>query len=176
MPVTTRNTYEFLPAGRPAPDFRLTAIKTNQPISPKACAGRPLGLVFHGQHTVQAVVDINTAVRPLYPQPSQVTLASVVDLSAVPRLLHRMVQPFLERAYDEAASHIPEGYEPADYVFLLPDWDGRTSKAFNVKHADKTAAIVVIDGAGNVVGSYQGPEPGPATLRLVQQAMGAAAG
>ena len=171
-----RNSYEFIPPGRPAPNFRLTAVKTNQPIGPKECAGRPLGLVFHNQHTVQAVVDVNTAVRPLYPHPSQVTLASVVDLSAVPRMLHRMVQPFLERAYDEAASHIPAGYQPAEYVFLLPDWDGKASKAFGVTHADKTAAIVVIDGAGNVVGSYQGPEPGPATLRLVQQAMGVAPG
>jgi hypothetical protein len=66
---------------------------------------------------------------------------------------------------------VPKEYNPADYVFLLPDWNGSVTKAFRVKHTDKNAAIVVVDPAGRVTGSYQGPQPGPAALSLVRQAL-----
>jgi hypothetical protein len=171
--MTTNGTepYAFFPAGQPAPDFTLTAIKSGREISRKSCAGMVLGLVFHGRETVHAVVEINTTVRPVYPEPKPVVLVSVVDLSIVPRLLHRAVKPMLEQAYDQAAREVPKEYNPADYVFLLPDWNGSVTKAFRVKHTDKNAAIVVVDPAGRVTGSYQGPQPGPAALSLVRQAL-----
>ena len=171
--MTTNGTdpYSFFPAGQPAPDFSLTAVKSGRVISLKTCAGLVLGLVFHGRETVHAVVEINTTVRPVYPDPKPVVLVSVVDLSVVPRLLHRAVKPVLEQAYDQAVREMPKGYTPADYVFLLPDWNGSVTKAFKAKHTDKAAAIVVLDPQGRVAGSYQGPEPGAATLSLVRKAL-----
>lgn len=167
------NSYAFYPAGGPAPNFSLTTIKSGRQISPASCQGAVLGLVFHGRETVQAVVEINTAVRPIYPDPKPVVLVSVLDLSIVPRLLHGAVKPMLEQAYDQAAREIPKGYDPADYVFLLPDWNGAVTKAFRVKDTKKSAAVVVINGQGKIVGSYQGPQPGPATLAMVQAAIDA---
>ena len=151
--ATNADPHEFFPAGQPAPSFKLLAVKTGKVIAPKNAAGQILGLIFHGRETVQAVVEINTVVRPVYPEPSPVILASVVDLSVVPRLLHRAVKPMLEQAYDQAAKQIPPGYDPADYVYLLPDWNGAVTKAFRVLHPDKTAAFVVIDDAGQIAGS-----------------------
>lgn len=167
----TTDTYAFYPAGRPAPEFSLTTVKSGRQISPASCKGDVLGLVFHGRETVQAVVEINKAVRPLYPDPKPVVLVSVLDLSIVPRLLHGAVKPMLEQAYDQAAREIPKGYDPADYVFLLPDWNGAVTKSFQAKDTSKLAAVVVIDPRGQVVGSYQGPQPGPATLGLIQRAL-----
>ena len=89
--------YEFYPAGGPAPDFSLTAVKSGRQISPASAKGNVLGLVFHGRETVQAVVEINTTVRPLYPEPKPVILVSVLDLSIVPRLLHGAVRPCWSR-------------------------------------------------------------------------------
>ena len=172
MATQINRSYEFFPAGGPPPDFSLTAVKTGRTISPHSCKGDVLGLVFHGRETVQAVVDINTTVRPLFPDPKPVILVSVIDLSIVPRLLHGAVRPMLEQAYDQAAREIPKGYNPADYVFLLPDWNGAVTKAFRVKDTNKAAAVVVIDRQGQIVGSYQGPQPGPATLAMVQAAIG----
>ncbi len=165
------NSYAFYPAGGPAPSFSLTTVKSGRQISPASCQGAVLGLVFHGRETVQAVVEINTTVRPIYPDPKPVVLVSVIDLSIVPRLLHGAVKPMLEQAYDQAAREIPKGYNPADYVFLLPDWNGAVTKAFKAKDTGKMAAVVVIDPRGQVVGSYQGPQPGPAVLSLIQQAL-----
>ena len=165
------NNYAFYPAGGPVPSFSLTAIKSGRQISPASCKGDVLGLIFHGRETVQAVVDINTTVRPLYPDPKPVVLVSVLDLSIVPRLFQGAVKPMLEQAYDQAAREIPKGYDAADYVFLLPDWSGAVTKAFKAKNTGKLAAVVVINPQGQVVGSYQGPQPGPAMLSLIQQAL-----
>lgn len=171
MAANAASSYEFFPAGSSAPAFDLTAVKSGRQVSPTRHGGQVLGLIFHGRENVQAVVDINTTVRPHFPQPAQVTLASVLDMSMVPRLLQRAIKPMLEQAYDQAASEIPKEYDPADYVFLLPDWTGAVVKAYRAKNTGKVAALVVIDARGRVVGSYQGPQPGPAALQLVQQAM-----
>lgn len=166
------NTYAFLPTGGQAPQFSLTAVKSGRRVSPQDCSNYVLGLVFHGRETSDAVVDIQRVVRTAHPELA-VTLASVIDLSGIPRLLHRMVRPVLEQIYDQAASEIPQNLNPADYIFLLPDWNGKVTKSFGVKHPDKTAAVVVIDGNGIIIGSHQGPEPGKATLHLVEQALAA---
>ena len=166
------NSYAFYPAGGPAPSFSLTTVKSGRQISPASCKGDVLGLVFHSRETVQAVVEINTTVRPVYPDPKPVVLVSVLDLSIVPRLFQGAVKPLLEQAYDQAAREIPKGYNPADYVFLLPDWTGAVTKAFKAKDTGKMAAVVVIDPQGQVAGSYQGPQPGPAALSLVRRALG----
>lgn len=165
------NEHEFIAAGQPAPAFSLTAVKSGRQVSQKDCNGYVLGLIFHDRDTAGAVIDIQRTVRPKYPDLS-VTLASVIDLSRVPRLLHRMVKPFLEQVYEQASQEMPKGLDPADYIFLLPDWNGKVTKAFGAKNTDKAAAIVVIDGRGMIVGSYQGPQPGAAALRLVEQALG----
>lgn len=170
--MTDPTNHAFYTAGQPAPPFKVTATKSGRQVSQSDCRGTVLGLIFHGRDNYQAAVDVNTAVRPVFPSATELTLASVLDLTIVPRLLQGAVKPMLEKAYDQAASQIPAGYDPADYVFLLPDWNGSLYKAFGVKNAEKMAALVVIDGAGTVVGSYQGPQPGEAALKLVQQAMG----
>lgn len=162
---------EFYPAGGPAPAYSLTAVKSGRVISNQANKGQVVVLIFHGRETVQAAVDVNTAVRPEYSDPKAVVLASVLDLSIVPRLLQGAVKPMLEQAYEQGAQQIPQGYNPADFVFLLPDWKGEATKAFKVKDTSKQGAVVVIDAAGKVVGSYQGPALGPATLALVKQAI-----
>jgi hypothetical protein len=171
MATQLTNGYEFFPAGGPAPGFSLTAVKSGRQISSDGSKGNVLGLVFHSRETVQAVVEINTKVRPIYPDPQPVVLVSVLDLSIVPRLFQGAVKPILEQAYDQAAREIPQGYDPADYVFLLPDWTGAVTKAFRAKNTGKMAAMVVINPQGQVVGSYQGPQPGPAMLSLIQQAL-----
>ncbi|MEZ4770745.1 MAG: hypothetical protein R2844_20290 [Caldilineales bacterium] len=146
--MTDSSTPSFFPEGQPAPEFTLTAVKSGRRVSQRDCRGTVLGLLFHGRDNYQAAVEINTAVRPVFPSAAEVTLASVLDLTIVPRLLQRAVKPLLEQAYDQAASQIPDGYDPADYVFLLPDWNGSLYKAFGVKNAEKIAALVIIDGEG----------------------------
>ncbi|MER2600574.1 MAG: hypothetical protein ABTQ73_13735 [Caldilineales bacterium] len=163
---------EFYPAGGPAPAYTLTAVKSGRTVGNLASKGQVVVLIFHGRETVQAAIEVNTAVRPDFPDPKDVLLASVLDLSIVPRLLQGAVKPMLEQAYAQAAQQIPPGYAAADFVFLLADWKGEVTKAFKIKDTGKQAGVVVIDAAGRVTGSYQGPNLGAATLALVRAAAG----
>jgi hypothetical protein len=168
--MTALDKYQFMAPGRPAPGFKLTAVKSGREVSQRDCSGYVLGLIFHDRETSQAVIDIQNLVRPEYPD-TGLTLASVVDVSRVPRFLRGVARPFLEQVYDDAAKQMPAELRPEDYIFLLPDWDGKVTKSFGVKNQDRTAALVVVNRDGVVAGSYQGPEPAQAMLALVRKAM-----
>ena len=163
MPIST------FQAGQPAPTFRLTAVVSGRVVGPSASDRRALVLLFHNQHTLDAVREVQRSVRERYPSPQEVLAASVTDLSHVPRLLHGVVETVLKRAYSEASSYVPAGLDPADYVVILPDWSGKVTKAFGVGNVDKEAALVVIDGRGMLVGGYQGMQPGRAAIEFLSK-------
>jgi hypothetical protein len=48
------------------------------------------------------------------------------------------------------------GVDPADYVLILPDWDGSVTKTFGLKDTNKTAALAILTAAGNLIDTYQG--------------------
>ena len=126
-------------------------------------------LLFHNQHTLAAAREVQEALRARFPAASEVAAASVIDISRVPRLLRSVVEPTLKKAYVEATKYIPSDLNAADYIIILPDWTGETSRAFGVRNVDKEAAIVVIDAEGRVAGSHQGSGLGQAALDFVER-------
>ena len=158
----------FLPAGAPAPPFRLTAVTTKRRIDNASCAGRALVLIFHDQTTLDAPRVVNTALRATY-DVDRVLIASCVDLSAAPRFLHGIINGFLRQAYQRGAAFVPAGQDPGAYVIILPDWDGRVSRAFHVPRGGG-AALVVIGPDGRIAGTAHGSGLGTAALQLVKGA------
>jgi hypothetical protein len=138
-------------------------------IGPGLVGGRPLVLLFHNQHTIAAVRDLQQAVRNRYPSAQQVLVASVADTSRAPRLLRGVVEAALNRAYAEASKFVPAGLDPADYVIILPDWSGAVTKAFGVGNVDREGEVVVIDALGRLVGKQRGQQPGQAALSLLAE-------
>lgn len=124
-------------------------------------------LVFHNQHSLDAVRDVQRSVRERYPSPQEVLVASVADTSKAPRLLRGVVEAALKHAYTEASKFVPAGLDPADYVIILPDWSGAVTKAFGVGNVDREGEVVVIDGKGLVVGKHRGQQLGQATLTIL---------
>jgi hypothetical protein len=49
-------------------------------------------------------------------------------------------------------------------VIILPDWNGRVSRAYGARNTGRAAAIVVVDEDSNVALSYQGERPVEAVL------------
>ena len=150
--------------GQPAPRFQLQAVVSQRLIDPAQTPAQALVLTFHDQHALDAIRELQTAVRTAYPTAAEVLMASVADVSRVPRPLRRLVKPFMERAYAEAATYVPAGLDPADYVIILPDWSGETTKRYGV---GKEPYLVVIDRDGRVVGDYRGRDLGRAALALL---------
>jgi hypothetical protein len=147
------------PSAQPlAPDIQLKAVVSDRVVNPRQPDARRLVLVFQSQQTARALAAIQDAVRASFPEASDVRIVSVVDLRGVPRMFRGMARSALQKAYEHAAAALPDGWDPAEYVVILPDWQGAFFKAFGVSNADSHAAVVVMDGAGRVLGAYQGPD------------------
>lgn len=148
------------------PDLILTAAGSHHEFKLSGF-GLPCVLVFHGQNTAQAAMEVNNTVRAEHPDAGQVAIASIIDLRSFPSMFHGMVKPELEKAYLKASSKLPEGAEARDYVILLPDWDGHVTDTMGITGSTSTAAIMVADASGKVVGTEQGDDLGAAALKLL---------
>jgi hypothetical protein len=62
-------------------------------------------------------------------------------------------------AYNQAAREVPDGYEVADHIIILPDWKGAAFKAYQVPQSHDQVALVLVDEAKMVQGNYLGKEP-----------------
>ncbi len=131
-------------------------------------AGRKVVLVFHLQGTAPTARAMNRAVRARFPDPEEVFVASVIDLSMVPPLYWMTVGLALGSAYEQAARELPPDVDPADYLVILPDWAGRVSRDYGVRNTGRAAAIVVVDEGSDIAVSYQGERPVEAVLEALE--------
>jgi hypothetical protein len=121
--------------------------------------GRKVVVIFHLQGTAPTAREINHAVRAHHPDPEDVLVASVIDLSIVPPFYWMSVGLILNQAYDGATEDLPPDANPAEYVVILPDWGGLVSRNYGARNTGRAAAIVVLDEEGGVAVSYQGSGP-----------------
>jgi peroxiredoxin len=152
-----------------APDFSLLAAGSGRRVALQGNDGRPVVLIFHLQGTAPTAREINRAVREHYPDPDEVFVASVIDLSIVPPLYWVTVSLILGQAYEQAAAELPPDTDPGDYIVILPDWGGQVSRAYGVRRTNRAAAIVIIDRDSNIAGSYQGERPVETVLEVLEQ-------
>jgi len=117
--------------------------------------GIPAVLIFHGRETAGAAKVINRPIRDRYPSSSQLTVASVVDMHSVPRLLRGMAEGIMLQAYQEASNELPDDMPVEDYMLLLPDWDGGVTRSVGLRDTNRKAGIAVLDSQGNILGVYQ---------------------
>ena len=109
-------------------------------------------------------------VRERYPLASQVVTLNLVDLRSIPRLLRKVAESAMGGRYNETAKDVQAGKDPADYVFILPDWDGKTIKALGFDDVEAAMGVAVLDRAGVVVGRHQGDGALEAVFGLLQRA------
>jgi hypothetical protein len=158
---------DFYPANRAAPNISMEAVESGRVINPSQPDARYLVLVFHDQKTARELAGIQDAIRARFPSAEDVRIVSVVDLRSVPRMFRGMAKSALKQAYESAAEHLPEGWEPGEYVVLLPDWKGAFFEAFGVGSVNEEAAVAVIDQQGVVLGGRQGKDLGAFALSLL---------
>lgn len=157
-----------LEPGSQAPYFSMIAAGSGRRVSLRSCAGRPLVLIFHDRENADAVRRINHIVRPHFPQPESLTIASVIDLSLIPPFYWAAASIELDRAYRQAANELPQDVDPRDYVAILPDWTGSTTRKFRVRDAGKEAAILVVGADSRMLGRHFGEGSEEAVLADVR--------
>ena len=156
-----------LETGEQAPPFSLLAAGSGRRVDLTTMAGRKVVLIFHLQGTAPTAREINHAIRASHPDPKDVLVASVIDLSIVPPFYWMSVGLILGQAYDRAAGELPPDADPAEYVVILPDWGGLVSRQYGVRNTGRAAAIVVLDGEGSVAATYQGERPVEKVLEVI---------
>ena len=154
--------------GALAPQFRLKAIGSDREVGPSLSAGAALLLVFHDQNTVPLVQAMQETVRPHYADAGHLLIASVVNMSSVPRFLRSTAQTVMKGSYTKAAAAMPAGLDAADYVVILTDWDGEVSKRYGAAKVDKAPLLVLVDDAGIVRGVHQGAHLSQPALEMLQ--------
>lgn len=156
-----------LATGDLAPYFTLQAIGSQRMVSPPSGSGAALMLVFHGQNSVAEVQAMQEAVRMRYPNPAQLLIASVVNMSVVPAVLRSTAESVMAAQYSRAAAAMPAGLDAADFVVILVDWDGKVSRAYGVARISTTPLAVLIDGQGTVCAFHRGNALERASLAML---------
>jgi hypothetical protein len=155
-------------AGDRLPEAVLTAIVSGREISLRGIDA-PLVLIFHAQDTALTALEVNRAVRGVYPDAREVVIASVIDLRSFPTMFKGMVKDELEKAYHNSTSRLPTGADPADHVILLPDWKGTVHDALGVNDSNAQAAVVVADREGLILCRAQEGDLGSLALAALQE-------
>jgi hypothetical protein len=157
-------------ASEPVIHITLTAVGSQRRLSLHA-PGAPLVLIFHGREHSEISRQVNDALRRRYYAASELIVATVVDLSIAPRLLRRVIEPFLTAAYQDAARQLKPDMPPEDYLLILPDWDGRVGRALRIVDPNRVPGVAVLDRFGGLVGRRQGGDLPAYAIRLAEQAM-----
>ena len=148
-----------------APTFELTSVATNRIVGVPASLPSVLILLFQAEETANVAQNINELIRARHEASEDLIVASLVNLSGIPRFMRKMGNKMLAMSYKKAADAFPDGHDPADYIVLLPDWDGDVFRSFGVGDVSKKAFMVIIDHEGNIVFKRQGGNLGKAALR-----------
>jgi peroxiredoxin len=157
-----------LAPGQPAPTFSLTAVGSGRVFQPADHLGRPLLLLFVDHNTGRASQPIVETLRRRYADHRQLAIAVVVDVRIVPRLLRGMAEGMMESSYREVAAALPDGYDAADHLILLPDWSGDVVRAYGVGNVSREIALVFIGPDGQVRAGYHGPNPAAQALEMAR--------
>jgi len=137
----------------------MKAIGSNREVNLNALS-KPAVLLFHTQETAEDAAKVNAAIRAdeNYHTAENLFIANIVDLRSVPKLFRGFAEKAMKENYEKAAASLPAEANPADYVLILPDWDGSVTKSVGLKDTNKTAGIAVFNAKGQVVGTYQGSD------------------
>lgn len=133
------------PAGETAPDIREPAFSTRLVPNRAWVAGRPLVILFHSRENQDEARGVIQAIRNKWRSAETLVTVNLIDLSMFPRVLRRLVNSDLGKAFDAEAANLPGDLDPDSHIVIVPDFDGKTTKAWGVPDAATVVNGVVVD-------------------------------
>ena len=161
-----------LAPGQAAPPFSLKAVATGRIFRPADYRGRAVLLIFADHNTGRSAQAVVERLRRRYSQFELLAIALVIDARIVPRLFRGTAEGRMEKEYRETAAAIPSGYDPADHLILLPDWNGEVTRAYRAGDLGRAIHLFLIGPDGLISGEYHGPDPAARALEMVQALLG----
>lgn len=147
-------------------DLTFTAIGTGRKIN-FSQLDLPTFILLVDQHSYQAAIDFNPGIRQLIPEADKLMIINVIDLSTVPRLFHRLAKKYLRTAFNTATAALPPGFDPWDYVLILPDWNGSVQSAINLDHKPTESVLIAMDSNGKVFSKQTSAVPLQAAKKIL---------
>lgn len=126
-------------------------------------------LLFVDRHNARTARELVEQIRRQQPDHEALTIALVIDLHAVPKVLRGTAEHFIEGLYHQSAALIPAPYDPADHLILLSDWTGQLFAGYRIDQDRHEMAAVLVDDRGLVVAVIHDPATPRKVLALVNE-------
>jgi len=75
----------------------------------------------------------------------------------------------MDKGYRDGAQQLSTGYDAADYILILPDWDGLVTKFTGFANLGKAPGVLLVGRDGAVLGKVQGADPTAQVIDLLVQ-------
>lgn len=157
-----------LPEGSPLPPFALTTAVSGITVDNAWLTGRKCVIVVHGSKTTDVAKEVSKALRAKEPDAKKVAYVSIVDLRPFSGLWKKVAEAQIKSNYAKLADKAKDvGLDPLEHVIICPDWDAAVCAALGFPEPDKQPGAIIVDAAGNVLGSVSGTGLAPQVLAML---------
>jgi hypothetical protein len=159
------------PTGATAPDITEPAFGTRLVPDRAWVAGRPLLVLFHSRDNQDEARGVIQVVRNQWRDAQTLVTVNLVDLGMFPWLLRKLVNFDLQKAFDAEVANLPGDLDPESHIVIVPDFDGKMTKAWGVSESAKVVAGVVVDAEGRICARARGADVAPVVMRALSEAL-----
>ena len=160
------------PAGETAPDIREPAFSTRLLADRAWVAGRPLVVLFYSRENQDDARGATQVIRNKWRDAQTLVTINLIDLSMFPRLLRKLVNSDLSKAFDVEAANLPGDLDPESHIVIVPDFDGKMTQAWGVSDAAQVVNAVVVDSQWRICARARGAEVEPVVMRALSDLVG----
>jgi hypothetical protein len=162
---------EGQPTGETAPDISAPAFSTRLVPDRAWIAGRPLAVLFHGRENQDEARGVIQTIRNKWRDAETLVTVNLVDLSMFPRVMRKLVNYDLGKVFDAEAASLPGDLDQDSHIVIVPDFDGKMTKAWGVSDAATVVSGVVVDSAWKVCARAHGAGVESVVMRALAQAL-----
>jgi hypothetical protein len=159
------------PTGETAPDIKEPAFSTRLVPDRTWIAGRPVAVLFHGRENQDEARGIIQVIRNKWRNAETLVTVNLVDVSMFPRLMRKLVNFDLGKVFDAEETNLPDDLDPESHIVIVPDFDGKMTKAWGVSEAATVVSGIVVDSDGQICARASGPEVESVVMRALADAL-----
>ena len=159
------------PAVDTAPDIKGPAFGTGLVPDRAWVAGRPLAVLFHGRENQDEARGVLQVIRNKWPSAETLVTVNLIDVSMFPRVMRRLVNFDLTNVYDAEVANLPGRFDPESHIVIVPDFDGKMTKAWGVSDAATVVSAAVVDSDWKIRARARGAAVESVVMRALAEAL-----
>ncbi|MGD0603318.1 MAG: hypothetical protein ABSA53_06925 [Streptosporangiaceae bacterium] len=159
-------------AGEKAPDIREPAFGTRLVPDRAWVAGRPLVVLFYSRENQDDARAVTQVIRNKWRDAQDLVTINLIDLSMFQRLVRKLVNSDLTKAFDVEVANLPGDLDPESHIIIVPDFDGKMTRAWGVSDAAQVVNAVVVDAQWRICARARGAEVESVVMRALSAMVG----